>query len=252
MARLSARSNPTGLREIDRSKVTIAMSDVGNRKTFSLERLDLSKTEFKERLKVVVIARAGNTSGRFELGMTDSFSREPNEIANLDLSHPLRFRILLHEEGSPKLIGSVENLRARDESQSESLLPMESAHLGERVWRLLITEDGPILQFNSVVFPSAAGAENFLPFSSLVLPEALRQVMQKIGEDPGNLDDDDSPWYPWAKWLEAIGATRPPSDEDNENFSNWCDDVVDRFCTRSRFATTLQANLLKGASSDQN
>jgi hypothetical protein len=246
MARLSAKSNPTGLREIDRSRVTLSLSEAGGVRAFVLERLDLKGTGIDEALKIVVVARAGNFNARFEMGTAGSYVREAQPLEGLDLSHPLRFRILLHEVNSPKLVGSVENLRARDESQSESLIPMESAQLAERLWRLVITEDGPVLQFNSVVFPSAAGAENFLPFSALVLPEALRQVMQKIAEDPACLEDDDSPWRPWAAWLDAIGATRPPSVDDDEG-SVWCDDVVDRFCTRCRFATALQSELLKGA-----
>lgn len=247
MARLSARSNPTGLREIDRRCVTLSLSEAGGRIAFVLERLDLKDTGFSETLKVVAIARAGNSSARFEMGTAGGYTREAKLLDGLDLSHPLRFRILLHEADNPRLVGSIENLRARDESQSESLLPMESAHLAERLWRLVITEDGPVLQFNSVVFPSAAGAENFLPFSALVLPEALRQVMQKIAEDPACLEDEGSIWRPWAAWLEAIGAARPPGGDEEEDGSAWCDDVVDRFCTRCRFATSLHSELLKGA-----
>jgi hypothetical protein len=247
MARLSARSNPTGLREIDRNRVTLSLSEAGGRRAFVLERLDLKDTGISETLKVVVIARAGNSSARFEMGTAGEHARGAQVLDGLDLSHPLRFRILLHEADSPKLVGSVENLRARDESQSESLLPMEPAQLAERLWRLVITEDGPVLQFNSMVFPSAAGAENFVPFSALVLPEALRQVMQKIAEDPACLEDEDSPWRPWAAWLDAISAARPPGGDDEEDSSVWCDDVVDRFCARCRFATSLQSELLKGA-----
>ena len=250
MARLSARSNPTGLKEIDRSRVALSLSEVGGRRAFVLERLDLKNTGIGNALKVVVVARAGNSSARFEMGTTGSYAHGPQQLEGLDFSHPLRFRVLLHESNSPKLVGSVENLRARDESQSESLLPMEPAHLDERVWRLLITEDGPVLQFNSAVFPSAAGAENFLPFSALVLPEALRQVLQKIAEDPACLDDEDSPWRPWASWLDAIGVSRPPKTDEDGDTSGWRDEVVDRFCSRCRFATSLQAELLKGAGND--
>lgn len=247
MGRLSARSNPTGLNELDRSRIGISISDAGGRRTFTLDRLDLSGTGLAGALKVVVVARAGNTNVRYEMGTVEAPVREPRSIDSLDRSQPLRFRVLMHDKDSPILVASIENLRPRDDSQSESLLPMEPADLGERLWKLVINEDGPVLQFNSMVFPSAAGAENYLPFGTLVLPEALRQVMEWIASEPGCLDDDDDPWSAWGRWLDAIGAERPPADDDDELRADWCNRVVDRFCARFRFASGLQAELLKGA-----
>jgi hypothetical protein len=251
MARLSARSNPTGLKEIDRSRVSISVSESAGRRSFILERLDLKDTGLADNLRVVVLARAGNTNMRHEMGATYSLAHESRSLDGLDRSQPLRFRILLHGENDPKLTASIENLRPRDDAQSESLLPMEPAELGQRIWKLVINEDGPVLQFNSVVFPSAAGAENFVPFGALVLPEALRQVMEWIAGDPGCLVDEGDPRSSWAGWLDAVGAERPPEDgDDNEAVTAWCNQVVDRFCGRFGFATQLQADLLKGAGND--
>lgn len=247
MGRLSARTNPTGLTEIDRKQVSISVSEVAGRRSFVLEKLDISNTRLPATLCIVVAARAGNTSVRYDMGTCASFIRESRSIDELDRSKPLRFRVLLREKGSPKLSASVENLRPRDDAQSESLLPMEPADLGERLWNLVIHDDGPVLQFNSTVFPSAAGAENYLPFGALVLPEALRQVMEKIADEPGCLDDEADPWSAWANWLDAIGVGRPPTDEDKEARTAWCGEVVDRFCKRFSFASRLQAELLKGA-----
>jgi len=246
MGRLSARSNPTDLTEIERSRVSISLSEIGGQRGFILDRLDLNGMGLAAELKAVVVARAGNSSLRFEMGSLGALVHQAQPLDGLDLSHPLRFRVLLHQAGDPKLVASVENLRARNETHSESLLPMEPAQLGERLWRLVVNEDGPVLQFNSTVFPSAGGAENYLPFSALVLPEALRRVMEKIADDPACLDDVDSPWQPWAAWLNAIGADRPPSNEEDAVSAAWCEQVVDRFCERCRFASSLQAQLLIG------
>lgn len=244
MGRLSARSNPTSLRELDRNRVTLTVSEAAGRRTAILERLDLKDTGLADTLQVILIARAGATSVRHAMGPAAAWSREGKSLDGLDPSQPLRFRVLLHEQGTPRLVASVENLRARDDSQSESLLPMEPADLGERVWQLAIGDDGPVLKFNSQVFPSASGAENFIPFGAMVLPEALRQVMLAIVEDPTRLDDEGDPLYPWGAWLDAIGAGRPSGDEDEYE---WPDRVVDQFCNRCSFASRLKAELLKGS-----
>jgi len=215
-----------------------------------LDRLDLTETGLAEDLMVVVVARAGNTNVRRVMGTVSSLVHEEQSLDGLDRSQPLRFRVFLHEEGNPKLAASIENLRPRDDSQSESLLPMEPADLGERLWKLVISEDGPVLQFNSTVFPSAAGAENYIPFGAFVLPEALRQVMERIAEEPGCLDDEGDPWSVWAGWLDAIGAERPPVDDEEDMKAAWCNQVVDRFCGRFNFASRLQAELLKGTGND--
>lgn len=250
MGRLSARSNPTGLKEIDRGRVTISVSEIAGRRSFILDRLDLKGTELAGDLLVFVVAKAGNTNVRYEMGTLSSLLHESKSLDGLDRSQPLRFRVLLHEAGNPKLSASIENLRARDDSQSESLLPMEPADLGERLWKLVIEEDGPILQFNSMVFPSAAGAESNIAFGALVLPEALRLVMERIADEPGCLEDEGDPWGFWAKWLDSIGAERPSADADEMAKTEWCNRVVDRFCGHFKFASCLQAELLKGAGID--
>lgn len=247
MGRLSARSNPTALKELDRNRVTLTVSETAGRRVAILERLDLKDTGLSDSLQVTLIARGGATSVRHAMGSVASFSREGKSLEALDPSQAQRFRILLHEEGNPKLVASVENLRARGDAQSESLLPMEAADLGERVWQLTIDDEGPVLKFNSRVFPSASGAENFIPFGAMVLPEALRQVMQKIADDPSRLDDESDPLYPWGAWIEAIGAERPPADDDESSKAQWGDRVVDHFCNRCAFATRLKAELLKGS-----
>jgi len=253
MARLSARSNPTGIRDIEKGRVGISVLRSGNEFAFALDRLDLSNLPIAAENRVLVIARAGNTTSRHELGTAGAIVRTRQSLDGLSRSHPLWFRVLIHEENDPRFIASAENIRPRDESQGESLLPMEPADLGERLWRLRITNQGPVLQFNSRVFPNAAGAEGNAAFRSLVLPEALSHVLRHIANNPDCISDEANPFYVWKRWLDAMGTEALPDSDEDENDAQieaWCEDVVDRFCAQHQFATALQADLFAGVSSD--
>lgn len=247
MGRLSARSNPTDLTEIDRYRVNIFVSEVNGQRSFTLDKFDVAGLGLPENLTLICIAGAGPTSKRFDLGSVLSWSRESCSLEGLDKSASLRFRILLHEAGSPRLVASVENLRPMDDTQSESLLPMEPAELGERLWRLELRDDGPVLQFNVSVFPSAAGVENYFPFNAFVLPEALSQVIKHLSEEPEKLNDENDAWYSWAAWLDSIGADRPPAEEEDEDVKkSWCQDTLSIFCDRHRFSSRLLEELKRG------
>ena len=246
MGRLSARSNPTNLKEVDRSRVNISVSEMNGQRYFTLDRCDLEGLGLPENMKLICMAGAGPTSMRFELGSVSSWTRESQLLDGLDRSASLRFRLLMHEDDEPRLVASVENLRPMDDSQSESLLPMEPADLGERLWRLDLREDGPVLLFNVTVFPNAAGVENYFPFDAFVLPEALHQVIEKISEDPGVIDDENDGWSAWGGWLDAIGADRPPTIDDEDVRQTWCKDTLKIFCDKHRFASGLRTLLTSG------
>lgn len=252
MGRLSARSNPTNLTEIDRKRVTISISEMDGKRYFTLSQLDLGDQDLADNLKVFCVARAGKTSRRFDMGTAKAWKKESLPLDGLDRSETLRFRLFLREDGKPRLVASAENLRLKDESQSESLLPMEPADLGQLLWKLDFTDDGPVLKFNRTVFPSAVGVENYLPFGALVLPEAFRRVMEEIAEDPSRLDDEGDSLSQWGGWLDRIGAGRPPEDaaDDSASRENWCSEAVSIFCERHRFAGRLQQKLISEGAHD--
>jgi hypothetical protein len=238
MGRVSTRSNPTNLRDIDKHRVGITLVEENGKRSFSVGKLDFDDLKLDGHLQVICIARAGSTSQRFPLGTISNWSKDPFALEDIDPSAPLHFRFLVHDD-NPQLVASAERVRLRDQAQAESLLPMEPADLGEEVWRLIIGDDGPILQYNAAVFPSAAGVENYFPFGALVLPEALRRVMEYIAHDPGKLDDENDPISAWRPWLDALGIA-PPEEADDED---WPHQVVRAFCDRHRFASRFTQHL---------
>lgn len=250
MGRLSTRSNPTLLLEIEKHRVEIFVSVVGQTKYFTLQKLDLNELGISAAQRVVCVARAGKTSQRFEMGTVATVRHDNIALTDLDRSEPLRFRVLVHEAGSPKLVASAENLRPRDESESESLLPMEPAELGQLLWRLDFSSEGPVLKFNSTVFPNAAGVENYLPFAAMVLPEAVRKIVERIAEQPDVIDDETDSLSPWGEWIDSVGLERPNLIEDDEK-EDWCNRVIENFCNRHSFATRLGNELATGSTSNE-
>jgi hypothetical protein len=108
---------------------------------------------------------------------------------------------------------------------------------------LKLNEDGPVLQCNERVFPSGASAENYQPFVALVLPEALRQVTRHLAADPDLLNDESSPWKPWADWLERLGLEPRPASDDDKEKEDWIARATEKFCNSFNFADTLHAHL---------
>lgn len=249
MGRLSTTSNPTGLHEIDRSRISLSVTEIGGKPMLQVTKIDLASIGLAPDLEVIVVAKAGKTSCRFDLGTVSIPKLQPVPLQELDRSEALRFRVLVKEKGQPRLVASAEGLRPASSQNSESLLPMEPADLGQQIWRLDVPEEGPILKFNSRVFPSAAGAESFLPFAALVLPEAISQVLEWLGEAPEGLDDDSDPRFPWGAWLDSMRIERPPAC-DSDEFGEWQRRAVAAFCERATFADLLSYQLREASVHD--
>lgn len=243
MTRLSTTSNPTGLTEIDKGRVAVEVSQAGDKREIQILKLDVGDLKLDPELLVVCIAKAGNTSQRFELGRIKAWKTTRFPLTEIQPSLPLRFRILVHADSDPKLIASAENVRPIGADNVESLIQMEPADLGQRLWLLQFNDtDGPVLKFNQKVFPNAQGVDSYLPFRALVLPEALRQVFEWILIDPKDLEDETTPRGMWTAWMTALGVPIPPPEEDEER-AEWVDDAATRFADRFAFADMLAAEL---------
>jgi hypothetical protein len=242
MARVSRTTNPTNLIEIDRTDVGLSRLDISGRPHFKVDRLDLTRYTFAGDEIVTVIARAGPTSKRYELGTVTTWARDVLDLSTLDLTQVLKFRLLIRRKDSAKLLAAAENLRCRGDGDIESLLPIVSTDLGQRLWRILIDADGAILQCNEKVFPSGASAESYAPFRALVLPEALRQVLEYIANDPEMLNGEGTIWAEWGAWMGQLGIEYPPI-EESELLAEWLLESTAQFCEEFKCADDLQRAL---------
>lgn len=246
MARISITTNPTNLQEIAKKHVSLTKSDVDGRQSFRIAKLELAEYRLDGDELITVVAGAGNTSRRFEIGTVKAWSKEAYELEGLDPSQVLRFRLLIRTAQSARLVASAENLRCAGDANIESLMPIVSLDLGQRLWGVEINEDGPILHCNSRVFPSGLSAESYVPFRALVLPAALAKVLERIAADPGSLTEEGSVWFEWGVWMSGLGIEWPPQEESER--AGWVIESVGRFCEEFRSADDLQQFLTPGES----
>jgi hypothetical protein len=238
MPRLSTLSNPTGLVELDKLRVGIALDEGGKRPAFSLVKLDLSDLSLPAPLNVVVIARRGNSEERVELGPISEWKRTFQELSEIGSDGSWEFRVLLVQPNSPKLIAVAERVRPEGQGDSSSFVGLEPADLGQRPWEIVISEaDGrAVIRFNREIYlsPGAAEADSF--FIGMILPEAIRRVAEFVSANPGALEEA---WSPFKYWLALHGITDEPGDTDDQKLE-WCSQVTSTFCDRFEFANRLK------------
>jgi hypothetical protein len=237
MPRLSTLSNPTGLIDIDKKRLTLQVDDSGHHPVFSLLRLDTSDLNLAGNLLVVVIARRGNSEQRIELGPLASFSKAFHPLVDLGEDGPLAFRVLLARPDSPKLVAAAEHVRPAGHGESESFIGLEPADLKQLPWEVEVhdQEGRATIRFNRDIYQSAGAAESDRMFMGLVLPEAVRSIARTISATPGMLEDEH--WQPFKSWLAVQGITEEP-EPDREH--EWCTAVVHAFCDRFEFTSQLK------------
>jgi hypothetical protein len=247
MPRLSTLSNPTGLVDIEKNRVTIVVDEAGKGLSFSLARLDLSNLTLPSPLHVVVIARRGNSEERVELGSVSTWDKRFRALTELGEDGTWAFRVLLVQPGSAMLAAAAENVRPDGQGDSSSFIALEPADLGQRPWevRLLELEGRAVILFSKDIYQSAGEAEADKFFVNLILPEAIRRLAEWIAANAAVLEDP--VWEPFKTWLSLHGITEEPNSESAEDQLSWCNDVVDAFCNRFEFASQLRELRMKGA-----
>jgi hypothetical protein len=242
MPRLSTLSNPTGLKDLDRRLVGLILDDTGAKSSYSLSRLDLQEVKLPTGTRVIVIARRGNAELRTDHGPIENWSKGFVDITELGSDGVWAFRLLFVVLGSPKLVAVIENVRPDGLGNSESLIGMEAADLGDVPWELQVLElDGrAVIQFNSKIYASVAQAAEDKHFWTLVFPEAIRRIAMVHASAPEKLDD--SQWEPFRSWLSLHGITEDPDPEfSEEQREKWCREVVRAFCARHHVADILKS-----------
>ena len=251
------RLNYTGRKKIPRSAVTIRLlpTDDGGY-AFSAE-LDLSALGFANNARVFVEAYNTASYMRFSFG-TIANRRDPKDLHLTDITpRPLpKFRLKVVDQSTRHglLLGVADKLVPlrphEDIANKQSLLPVDFCDLGERIWRLELS-DWPLLELNNRIDAVGEAARSGDSFLALVYPEVLRRILHEIVVvlDVTDMEFDDSDWTSlWLRYVCSLpGVNEPPAgitEESKARRSEWIDDAVQAFCrsrqARRRFETALR------------
>lgn len=247
MPRLSSLSNPTGLIDLEKQRVSILIDESSKRLTFSLVRLDVAGLPLTGDLKVVVIARRGNAEERVDLGSLSNWDKSFIHLTELGDERTWSFRVLLVKPNSAMLAAVAENIRPDGQGDSSSFIALEPADLGQRPWEIVILEQEgrAVLYFNKEIYHSSGEAEADKFFLGMILPETVRQLAAWITQNAGALLD--SHWEPFRNWLELHGINEEPDQYSPEAQIDWCSSVVNAFCERFQFVSMLSEARSTGA-----
>ena len=239
------RLNFTGRRRIPRAKVTVRLVPAaGGVWAFDAD-YDLGEFDFPPASRVYVEAYNATSYMRFAFG-TVAKRETPADLRLAEITRsPLpKFRLKVVDDRHGLLLAVADKLLPlrpeEDETRKQPLLPVELTDLGERVWRLELT-DWPVLELNRRIADVGEAARSADSFLALVYPE-----------DQADPDFDASDWTSlWLRYACALpGVEAPPQgvgEEAAARKTQWIDQAVEAFCRARDARVRFERALGRGA-----
>lgn len=231
------RLNFTGRRRISKSHVTISVTGIGGIETFHAD-LQLASYGFPDSATVIIEAYRQLELVRFDFGTIGS----PAPPASCRLSEfgtlaglKFRIKVVSTEEPRGRLLAVGDRMTPQlEEQQSLSRVPLlavRAQDLGREVWRLDFADE-PLLLVNPRVVPKKQLVQS-VEFQSLVLPEILRSILNRILlveqiRVPDDSEDWTSQWLRFAESMPGVGTV--PEQPDPECDIDWIDSAISSFC----------------------
>jgi hypothetical protein len=252
------RLNYTGPKSIPRSRVTIRIVIMPSGEQAFTAHYDLRGMRFARGARVYIEAHNADSYMRFDFGSVGE-PAVPRDTRLTDITaRPLakfRLKVVDETEQAGLLRGVADKIIPlrpdEDLEQKQSLLPVDFRDLGERVWRLDLS-DWPVLEPNNRIDDIAEAARSSGGFLGLLYPEVLRRILHEaviVQEvtDP-ELNDDDWTCL-WLRFACAMPGVSPPptapGPQQVEMLDEWIEDAVQAFCRERHARARLEAAVAK-------
>lgn len=230
------------LLSIDSNRVDIFLeySPDNKIKSFSVAKLDLDGINLPPDAKIELVCETSLKEVFYPLGTPSGIQLiEHEDLSEYNLSQKPKFRVIVFVPGNPKLLAATDNLRIRnsdEDSSSKGLLSAIPADdLGERLWKLIFSDDGPTLNVNNnqEVNMISLLKENIL-VRSMILPEVIDQVLRYIIM---KTEDKSRQWIQdWMDFAAQYGVdlsdTRLSEDENEALRNESIDKIVREWCQK--------------------
>lgn len=246
------RFNYTGRKRILHHQVAIVLHESGNddAPTFTAE-LSLGNLDLPPDARLMIVSQRNRAAMRFPWGTVGNPTPPANCRLDETPDNP-HFRVMALDE-SRRLLALADRVQPRRANRRESLLWLMEADLGREVWRLDFGSagDNPTLLVNRNIPGISRAVRYDDAFRGLVVPEALRSILNKAFIVDGHSPDDDAgDWGKWAGFVQSFYSEEPPagfndSENDAEPLLKWIDGAVaafadKRFDARSMYAATMR------------
>jgi hypothetical protein len=253
MAAVKRRINSTGRRRIGHDRVTVTMLSPGpGAPPAARAELRIDDLGFPETAGVVLEAYQRSAAMRFPCG---SFAAPeiPGQLDLLDLdpAAPVLFRLKVvdRDEQPGRLLGAADRIRPDGgdaPDRRRSLFPIERKELHSEVWKVHIDEAGPVLLLNYNIPGLTARIQKDPLVNGLLLPAALRVVLDRLSREPAE-DDETEVWKTqWFRFLRDdlsyADEVPEPGDSDEERES-WVDGAVRAFGKENGFVGRNKASM---------
>jgi len=241
------RLNYTGRKRIPRSRVTVRLAPATAGGWRFVADFDLEGLGFPPDASVFVEAYNASSYMRFAFGTVGARSEPPDARLRDITPAPLpRFRLKVVDARSRHglLLGVADKLVPLQPEDSiahkQSLLPVEFRDLGERIWRLDVS-DWPVLELNERVADLGEIARSADSFLALVYPEVVRRILHEalVGQEQDDPDFDEDDWTSlWIRYVCGLPGMEPPPERSIEagdeemrvRREDWIEAAVQAFC----------------------
>lgn len=244
MGQMTKRTNPTGLKIIDKKYFSVRVENDNHKgRFFWLDNFDYRAAQLDPSVHMGCIVHAGNTEEYFDLGQVSNLNTDPIDIRTIATDKPLNFRFIFNHQDKSLLVGYAEGVKALNEASNlgSSLVDIEPANLNGPIWKLELPQSSfsgekPNILVDKNMFPTVTSAVNHPWFSILVMPEVMRQIALEIAKENSELDDTDTWIGQWANFIKALGIDQPIESEYDETVAqDWADQVVTKFTSKGIF-----------------
>lgn len=253
MAAVKRRINSTGRRRIGQDRVTVTMlPPAPGAPPAAKAELRIDDLGFPETAGVVLEAYQRSAAMRFACGTFGTPEvPEQLDLLELDPAAPVLFRLkVVDRDGQPgRLLGAADRIRpdgAEAPDRRRSLFPIERKELHSEVWKVDITDAGPVLLLNYNIPGLTASIQKNPLVNGILLPAALRVVLDRLSRDPGE-DEEGEAWKgQWFKFLRedlSYADEVPDPGEGDEERESWVDGAVRAFCKENGFVGRIKASM---------
>lgn len=244
MSSAQRRINSTGRRKINKNHIDIVMlTPAANEPLAATATITTDEWKFPGDARIVLEAYHRNSGMRFDCGTVAKPSvPDVLKLDELDPSSNVLFRLKVidGENGSGKMLGAAERIRPGESDNAEgrrSLFPIVCRYMEDELVKVDISDAGATLILNSRVPGFTVRILEDPMLAGTLLPQAFREVITHVVNQLVSEGDDEGAWE--ADWIEfcmnELGMDDPTEMTDEEERTEWIDNVVAGFCRKNDF-----------------